>query len=193
MAKRGFLAVAVDYDNAAYPYCPAMNAKAKCLFDESAKTSALAQICANDRADCARGIVVSGFSQGANLAALSRNHAEHVRAAYLMGHGDRALNGLDVARCADDAATTLAPSQMRSVSGESDLFFGGSLAGVRKQLQRVVGVVCEDAAQCEQRDGSGWIIAGNGELADGAADHCYFFHKANTYCSTYEGFDPGWE
>lgn len=30
MAKRGFVAAAVDYDNTAYPYCPTLSAKAKC-------------------------------------------------------------------------------------------------------------------------------------------------------------------
>jgi dienelactone hydrolase len=193
MAKRGFVSAAVDYDNSAYPYCPAMNAKAKCIFDGASKTSAVSQVCAREKADCSKGIVVSGFSQGANLAALSRNHDERVRAAYLMGHGDRALNGLDVSRCADDATTLLTPSQMRSVSGEADLFFGAATAGVRKQLQKVVGVQCPDATHCEQADGSGWFIVGNKELRDGTADHCYFLNKANTYCSSYDGLDPIWE
>lgn len=109
-----------------------------------------------------------------------------------MGHGDKALNGFDVSRCADDATTALAPAQMRSVNGEADLFFGAALAGVRKQLQKVVGVQCPEATQCEQPNGSGWFIIGSKELKDGAADHCYFLNKANTYCSTYEGLDAGW-
>ncbi|MFT3928435.1 MAG: hypothetical protein QM778_38255 [Myxococcales bacterium] len=193
MAKRGFVAAAVDYDNSAYPYCPAMTAKAKCIFDASAKTSALSQLCARAKADCTRGIVVAGFSQGANLAALSGNAHPQVRAAYLMGHGDRALNSIDVSRCADDASTSLAPRALRSVNGEADLFFGGNRAGVRKQLQKVVGAQCPDATRCEQADGSGWVIIENRELADGSADHCYFFNKANTYCSSYDGLDPAWQ
>ena len=193
MAKRGFVAAAVDYDNAAYPYCPTMNAKAKCIFDGKSNTSALSKVCARAKADCSRGVVVAGFSQGANLAALSRNENENVRAAYLMGHGDRALNGLDVSRCADDANTVLAPNQMRSVNGEADLFFGNALSGVRKQLQKVVGVQCPEGTQCEQPNGSGWFIIGNKDLQDGAADHCYFLNKANAYCSAYEGVDPIWE
>jgi len=193
MAKRGFVAAEVEYDNSAYPYCRSMSAKAKCIFDGKSKASAVSQVCAREKADCARGIVVSGFSQGANLAALSRNENENVRAAYLMGHGDKALNQFDVSRCADDATTVLAPSQLRSVNGEADLFFGTALAGVRKQLQKVVGVQCPEATHCEQTDGSGWFIVESKELEDGAADHCYFLNKANTYCSTYDGLDPTWE
>lgn len=193
MAKRGFFAVAVDYDNAAYPYCPGMAAKAKCIFDESSNTSAVAQICAQDQADCSKGIVVAGFSQGANLAALSGNSHSLVKAAYLLGHGDRALNGLDVSRCSDDAHTSLSPVQMRSVSGESDMFFGGDAAGVKKQLQKVVGLSCDDPLVCSAENGSGFHVLVNDGLQDGSADHCYFLHKANVYCSTYEGLDAGWQ
>jgi hypothetical protein len=193
MAKRGFLAAAVDYDNAAYPYCPGMTSKAACIFDADAPRSAIAQICALPQADCTRGIVVAGFSQGANLAALAANRNPNVRAAYLLGHGDRALNGFDVSRCADDAATALAPSQMRSVTGEADLFFGGSQAGVRKQFQRVVGIACAEGLDCATENGGGWHIVASTELRDGGADHCYFLDRANVYCSTYEGLDPSWQ
>lgn len=193
MAKRGFVAAAVDYDSFAYSYCPAMKAKAKCIFDGASKSSALSQVCSRAKADCKRGVVLAGFSQGANLAALAANESELIKAAYLIGHGDNALHQINVSPCADDSATALSASQMRSVNGESDAIFGSNAAGVRKQLQKVVGTTCADALDCEGERGAGWHIAPSRAVADGVADHCYFFHKANIFCSVFDGFDPVWQ
>lgn len=192
MAKRGFVAAAVDYDNASYPYCAGMEEKARCIFDEKSERSALAKLCAHEKADCSLGVVVSGFSQGANLSALSRNYHGQVQAAYLLGHGNRPNHLLNMSQCADDPATKLAPSQMRSVNGEHDGFFGLKLDGVRKQLERVVGVSCPNGQHCLQPDGSGWVIVRDAELKDGAADHCYFFDGADPFCAKYKGLDAGW-
>lgn len=192
MAARGFVAATVQYDSASYPTCTLMTKKASCLFNGASVNSAVSKLCARAKADCSKGVVVSGFSQGANLAALAKNFDARVRGAYLIGHGNRAAGLIDVSSCADDARTALLPSQMRSINGENDEFFGGNASGVRTQLQRVVGVSCPGAFNCLQADGSGWQMVRTSEVADRTANHCYFYQNGNRACTSHNGFDTGW-
>lgn len=190
MARRGFVAASVEYDNGDYPYCKGMLDKAQCVWGEAKTDSALTKLCARPEADCDAGIVVAGFSQGANLASLSKNYDARVKGAYLMGHGCKATN-INNTPCMRNEATKLESSERRSINAEHDVFFGRTLSRVRKQLATVSGVTC-DGTSCDAQDG-GWHIVRASELADGKADHCYFFHKANGFCNKFEGFDPGWE
>jgi hypothetical protein len=192
MAGRGFVAASVEYDNALYPTCGLMTAKASCVFNKNSSNSAISKLCSRAKADCSKGIVVSGFSQGANLAALAKNYDSRVRAAFLVGHGNVAAGLINVSSCANNSATTLLPSQMRSINGESDGFFGGDAAGVRSQLQAVVGVSCPGSMSCLQADGSGWAIVPANQLSDGSADHCYYFNNGSLTCGSNNGFDPTW-
>ena len=188
-AARGFVAAAVDYDSSSYPTCSLMTKKASCIFNAGSANSAVSKLCARAKADCTKGVVVSGFSQGANLAALSKNYDARARAAYLIGHGDKASGIIDVSSCADNARTTLLPSQMRSINGENDEFFGGNASGVRTQLQKVVGVSCAGAWSCLKADGSGWLMVRPTEVADRTANHCYFYQNGNRACTSHNGFD----
>jgi hypothetical protein len=192
MAARGFVAAAVDYDSSSYPSCSLMTKKASCIFNASSANSAVSKLCARAKADCSKGIVVSGFSQGANLSALAKNYDARTRAAYLIGHGDKASGIIDVSSCADNAKTTLLPSQMRSINGENDEFFGSNASGVRTQLQKVVGVSCAQSWNCLQADGSGWAMVRPSELADGTANHCYYYQNGNRACTSNNGFDATW-
>jgi hypothetical protein len=192
MAARGFVAATVQYDSSSYPTCGLMTKKASCLFNGSSANSAVSKLCARAKADCSKGVVVSGFSQGANLAALSKNYDARVRAAYLIGHGNRAGGFIDVSSCADDSRTTLLPSQMRSINGENDEFFGSNANGVRTQLQRVVGVSCAGSYNCLQADGSGWQMVRTTDVADRTANHCYFYQNGNRACTSHNGYDNGW-
>jgi dienelactone hydrolase len=192
MAARGFVAAAVDYDSSSYPSCGTMTKKASCIFNAGSANSAVSKLCSRAKADCSKGIVVSGFSQGANLSALAKNYDARARAAYLIGHGDKASGLIDVSSCADNAKTTLLPSQMRSINGENDEFFGSNANGVRTQLQKVVGVSCAQSWNCLQADGSGWAMVRPMELADGSANHCYYYQNGNRACTANNGFDAGW-
>jgi hypothetical protein len=192
MAARGFVAATVQYDNAAYPTCNLMTKKASCIYNGSSATSAISKLCSRTKADCSKGVVVSGFSQGANLSALAKNYDTRVRAGYLLGHGDKAAGLIDVSSCADDARTALLPSQMRSINGENDEFFGNNANGVRQQLQKVVGVSCPGSWSCIQADGSGWQMVRPSELADGTANHCYYYLNGDRSCQTNTGYDPTW-
>jgi dienelactone hydrolase len=192
MARRGFVAVSLEYENRVYAYCNSMRAKAQCLFGKSGTDSALSKLCTRSNVDCDRGIVVSGFSQGANLAALSRNYEPRVVGALLLGHGHRAARAMDSTACQAAAATALELGQTRAINGEADAFFGDTLDGVRKQLEVVSGRSCPGAADCLQSDGSGWYIVRGPQLKDGSADHCYFFDTADGYCAKFKGLDANW-
>jgi hypothetical protein len=192
MAARGFVAATVQYDSSSYPSCSLMTKKASCIFNGGSANSAISQLCGRAKADCSKGVVVSGFSQGANLAALAKNYDTRVRAGYLIGHGDKASGIIDVSSCADNAKTALLPSEMRSINGENDEFFGGNASGVRTQLQKVVGVSCAGSWNCLQADGSGWQMVRATELSDGSANHCYYFQNGNRACTSNSGYDPTW-
>lgn len=194
MARRGFVAATVQYDNEYYPpTCSNLEGKANCLFNPQLAESAISKICSRPNADCnRRGIVVSGFSQGANLASVSKDYDPRVRAAYLLGHGYRAII-IDLRQCLQDSATVLAPSDIRAVDGEHDQFFGQVLPGVRDQLQVTVGRSCPNSRSCLQRDGSGWYIVLDNDVADRFADHCYYYNFASPTCQTHLGLDPTWE
>jgi hypothetical protein len=191
MAKRGFVAGTVEYANGSYPSCGSMKTKASCIFDRNSSNSAISKLCARAKADCSQGIVVSGFSQGANLAALSKNYDSRVRGAYLIGHGNKA-SIIDVSSCANNSATVLAPNEMRSINGDADQYFGKTADGVRNQLQAVVGVSCPGSYNCLKADGSGWFMVAGSSVADRKADHCYFFNGANSSCSSYSGLESSW-
>jgi hypothetical protein len=192
MAARGFVSATVQYDSGSYPTCSLMTKKASCIFNGGSTSSAISVLCARAKADCSKGVVVSGFSQGANLAALAKNYDARVRAGYFIGHGDKASGIIDVSSCADNAKTMLLPSQMRSINGENDEFFGGNANGVRTQLQKVVGVSCSGSWNCLQADGSGWQMVRATELSDRTANHCYYFQNGNRACTSNNGFDPTW-
>jgi hypothetical protein len=192
MAKRGFVAISLGYDNGAYAYCNGMQQKAHCIFGEERTQSALSHLCKRSNVDCGAGIVVSGFSQGANLASLAKNFDARVRGAYLLGHGHRAGNFMDVTACMEDKATAFGAGEVRSVNAEGDGFFGQNATGVKAQLEVVLGVHCKEDT-CLAEDGSGFAMVHNADLKDGKADHCYFFHAADGRCAGYAGFDPAWE
>jgi dienelactone hydrolase len=194
MARRGFVAATVEYTNGLYPpECGLMTTRAKCVFNASSPSSAIARICAHPKAACAtKGIVVAGFSQGANMASLARNYDPRARAAFLMGHGANGLGGLPLGTCLFDSSNAFTSSQMRAVNGEYDFFFGNTPHGVRSRLELASGVSCPGAWDCLQADGSGWYMVKGSELGDGHADHCYFYSNANLTCSAFSDFDASW-
>jgi hypothetical protein len=192
MARRGFVALSVQYENRAYAYCNSMRAKAQCVFGKGGSESALAKLCARANVDCGRGIVVAGFSQGANLSAMARDYDSRVLAALLLGHGNRAARAMDSTQCQAASATAFDLAQTRAIDGEHDGFFGDTADGVRKQLEIVSGRSCPGAMDCLQPDGSGWYIVRDAQLRDGSADHCYFLDAADGYCAKFKGLDENW-
>jgi hypothetical protein len=196
MGSQGFVAATVQYDNSTYPAtCGIATTKASCIYNTSSSGSAISKLCSRAKADCAgKGIYVSGFSQGANISSMAANYGANMRAAYLIGNGDVAGGLYNLSGCLDKSKLSFSASQLREVDGQSDQYFGGNQSGVQSQLQKVTGVSCTSGSfNCLQADGSGWYIIANSQVSDGTADHCYYYNGANSTCSTWSGFDNGWD
>jgi hypothetical protein len=170
MAQRGFVAATVEYSNGNYPGCTTLRGRASCIFNAASPNSAITKLCARPKADCSKGVVSAGLSQGANIASLARNFDARARAAYLMANVITP-SFFNNTSCLRDSATTFRGSELRAVSGESDEFMSG-LSELRSNLNSATGLSCTGMT-CLQPDGSGWHIVTDPEVTDDEADHCY--------------------
>lgn len=188
MADRGYVAATVEYANAVMGHCAALSTKSKCVFDKSSAQSAVAAICSRASADCSKGIVVGGFSQGSILATLAKNFDTRVQAAYGMGaHEDYVIFNLST--CVTPGNRALPSSRLRVVNGEKDVYGGGTLDKVRASSEGITGVQCTGST-CLQPDGSGWRIVLDTEVQDGHADHCYM--RVGGCLANQNTLDPNW-
>jgi hypothetical protein len=87
MAAKGFAAATIAYDSATFNTCGVIQGKVSCAFNPSSSTSAVSVLCKRAKADCSKGIVVAGFSQGSVIATQAKNFDSRVQAAYGMGDG----------------------------------------------------------------------------------------------------------
>lgn len=191
MAERGFVAATVDYPNVGFGGCSAMKNKSECVFDEDSHKSAITVLCERSKADCSKGIVVSGASQGAVLATLARNFHPGVNACYGGGLGVQ-YSFFDLDRCLADGNRMLPSDRLRAVNGEEDGFMGGEPDEVRDQLEELTGQSCgRDAFSCFRSNNSGWFIVRNNAVKDGEADHCYLRDGG---CGLFneDDLDPNW-
>jgi len=176
--------------------CDAWLTKAEELFSTSDDSSAVSVLCAREEVDCSLGIVIAGFSQGAQLASLSANYVTDydMRGVYEMAGGDVTLAyyDTDFSDCLSFDALSWSESQIRAVTGSHDEVFGITVDGVRDQLISITGRSCDKTdnttLNCIQEDGSGWYIVQDSEA--GIASHCYAFDGAcfaGVFTSEYEG------
>jgi hypothetical protein len=173
-AEAGFVAASVEYNNWLRFSCSDLSAKAEGIYDEEAADSAVAVLCARDRAACEKGIVSAGHSQGSWMAELAGDFAPDLRAALALGSGTDARSwGGDHSAClAGDRV--LPDDQLRVVNGESDHVWSWTHAGMIDQLNVLTGRSCSHTTtDCLAADGSGWLLAPDAEVTDGEADHCY--------------------
>ena len=200
MAAKGFVAATIAYDSGTFNNCGTLDGKAKCIFNSASSTSAVAVLCARAKADCSKGIVVGGFSQGSVLATQAKNFDSRVRAAWGMGDGTN-YSIFNLNACQANGNRTLSSNNLRVDVGQQDQFVGGGngfTAGnennARNQLQTLTGLSCgANATSCLQSNGSGWIIVQNGQVADGSADHC-FMRTSGTLCSASQNtLDANWK
>jgi hypothetical protein len=171
MASRGYVAATVQYPNSSFGDCTTLSARAKCIFDSSGASSAVAALCSRPTADCSKGIVVAGFSQGSILSILSKNYDTRVQAAYGLGAGVQ-YSFYNLRACVANGNRSLSSARLRAVNGEADGFMGGTESSVRGQLQELTGRSCATSS-CLASDGSGWYIVKHAEVSDGNAEHCY--------------------
>ncbi len=176
MAERGFVAVSIDYSTRErYPRsCVQLQDTVKEIFDETDPSSAINQINARDKADITQGIVVSGFSQGGNIAALAKNYHPGVKAAFVIGHGFTSWG----ASCYSNDATVLPSNRIRSIMGATDTAWpaGGDPATNRAMLEITTGSTCGPSTlNCIQQAGNGWYLVQASETADHLDVHCFYY------------------
>jgi hypothetical protein len=171
MAAKGFVSASIQYDSGAFGNCTQISGKAKCIFDPSSKVSAITVLCERAKADCSKGVVVGGFSQGAVMATLAANFDSKVKAAFGMGDGVQFSN-FNLTSCMDNGSRTLSSRNLRAVDGQNDQFNGPQENTVRTHLQALTGFNCgSSATSCLQSNGSGWIIVTTSNVSN--PDHCY--------------------
>jgi hypothetical protein len=190
MAKRGFVAASVNYNSGSFGNCSQISGKASCIFSPTTATSAITQLCNRAKADCNKGVLVGGFSQGAIMATLAKNFDARVQAAYGMGDGV-VFSTFNLTSCVANGNRSLASDHLRAVDGQADQFQGPQESQVQTHLQTLTGFTCAaGSSTCLQSNGSGWIIVLNGQTQSGNADHCYM---RNGGCfSSATANDSGW-
>jgi len=173
MSAKGFVAAAVQYDSGLFGTCSQILSKAKYIYNSGSTSSAVSKLCARSTADCSKGVVVAGFSQGSVIAVNAKNYDSRVRAAYGMG-AHNLYSTYSLTSCMNNGGHTLASSNLRIVNGEVDIFPGGTASSVRSSSQSVTGKSCGSSAyECLNSNGSGWIMIRGSAVGDGEADHCY--------------------
>jgi hypothetical protein len=187
MANKGYVAATVNYPNSTFGSCSTLTNRARCIYNGSSTSSAVAKICARSKADCSKGIVVAGLSQGSIMAVLARNYDTRIRAAYGQAIGVK-YSVYDLSACVADGNRTLSSTRLRAVTGEEDGFMGSTANSVRDQLRALTGIHGGFYSYSGlNSNGSGWYMVANSEVQDDTAKHCYMFRGG---CTGNE--DIGW-
>jgi hypothetical protein len=172
MARRGFVALSIEYDNLLFSF---FTSKVGCLYQ--APESALARACALPNVDCALGIATWGHSQGGLIAHAAANYDSRVRAVWTTGY-----SGMD--------GNKLAKERFRAVNGEADTL--NSPPDISNKTAGISAADCpgQGPDQCLRPDGSGWIVVRKSACELSNADHCWF-NKAGCSTNT-ETLEPNW-
>ncbi len=190
MAAKGFVAASVQYSSGSFGSCSSIGAKARCIFNGANSNSAIAKLCARTNADCSKGVVTGGLSQGSIISVLARNYDSRIRASYGQGTGTN-YSIYNLSSCMNNGGHTQAADRIRIVNGESDTFVGPTASNVRTASQAITGLSCGSSAlSCFRSNGSGWYIVKAAEVQDGSADHCYMLVGG---CTTPSGIDSGFK
>jgi hypothetical protein len=171
-AAHGFVAVAVTYDSwLTWLSPPAMDLHANCMFNTSNPGNAIAQVCARPEADCSKGFVVAGFSQGGAIAARSANVNSAVQAVWAIG-----VNGPNIpeAIAAPIGNRVLPNNRLRITVGQHDVAMDASGHPDLSALNAMTGQGCTTFS-CLAPDGSGYYVVANSDTPSGNASHCYWF------------------
>jgi hypothetical protein len=192
MANLGYVAASIQYDSGEFGDCTQIGGKAQCIFDPNSAASAVQVLCALANADCSKGIVVGGFSQGAVIATLAQNTDSRVQAVWGMGDGVSYTSAFNLSSCMATGNRTLPSDRLRAVNGMMDQFTGSTEANQQTNMQSLTGFDCASGAtSCLQGNGSGWIIVQDNQTEAGIADHCYMRDGG---CSASENsLDSGWQ
>jgi len=192
MAERGFLSATVQYNNnESVQACSNYTPRAQGIFDVHRSTSAAGVLCSLSHANCSKGIVTSGVSQGGFMGVLAANYNPNVKAVYALSMSDYAQNIEFSYPCVDKPNTVIPANRLTIVNGVADPIFGG-----QQPLENVSGYTCSaGSTQCWSPDGNGagWYIVQNSQNKNGIAGHCYFLDITGTNPNTCRGLgDPNW-
>jgi dienelactone hydrolase len=190
-AGQGFVAAAITYDSSMTLNTPDDQDHAYCMFNQSHSGNPLNTICAMAKADCSKGILVTGFSQGGDIAVMSKNYNSNVQAVWGIGTSENTAPFV-----APPAGIRALPNnKLRINIGQNDSFIYPNGFNPTNQIA-MTGDNCGTSFQCLQADGSGYYIVQNSEVADGNADHCYWMsvNTSTDSCTlTITNFDPGFQ
>jgi hypothetical protein len=186
-AKRGFVAASADYvdtdnglqDNTGY------SAQADCVYDTDSATSLAGILCARARADCSKGIVAMGHSQGGAITIRAHEHEPRVVAVLNMGWGSAGA-------FETEAPLTVPPAGTRTLPNPAlRLNMGNDELDIRTELNERTGQNCTTGDDCLQADGSGYYAQPDADASDGSADHCWFMVQGG-FC-TETAIQAGWD
>ncbi|EKU26120.1 hypothetical protein [Xanthomonas graminis] len=184
-AAKGFVAASVQYDNGSFGDCGVIGSRARAIFDANSLSSAIAQLCSRDKADCSKGVVTGGMSQGSIISVLSHDYDNRIVASFGQGTGATYTPYYNLSACIADGNHSQSADRLRIIDGEHDMFVGGSESIARSQATLVTGLNCEGSQSCFRPNGSGWYIVKDSEVQDMYADHCFIEYggMAGTQCS----------
>jgi dienelactone hydrolase len=192
MAAKGYIAAAVGYGSSQFGDCTAIKNKTSCIYNPNNNASAISKLCSRPNADCSKGVVVAGFSQGGIVAINAKNYDARVQAAYSTGASTK-YDRYDMSSCMADGNRTLQSDRLRAVNGEKDNYGGGTHASNQAELEKITGKTCAaGSAACMNSNDSGWIIVKNSQVQDGSADHCYMRASGDCFGSQ-NSLDSGWK
>ena len=178
-AAKGFVAATIEYDNGSFGTCSTIGTRAKCIFNPSNSNSAIAKLCARAKADCSKGIVTGGLSQGSIISVLSRNYDSRIRASMGQGTGTK-YSIYDLSSCMASGRHTQPGNRLRIINGQQDMFVGGTVTSAGNSGKAVTGISCTSGTQnCLQANGSGWYVVRDSQVRDGFADHCFMGYGGN--------------
>ena len=181
-ASLGFVAASVAYASSFQhefgcggPY----EAKARCIFSADLSTRAIRKLCAHKNADCNKGVVTTGVSQGGVMALLAANFDGRVRATVARSAGAKVFE--PAGACLASWNTAIAKDRLRVINGEMDTLFVDTWMQAPANplvMNAVTGRSCLlSTYDClNNPNGSGWRRVGTWEVADGYPGHCYFLN-----------------
>lgn len=160
MARRGFVALSVQYDNTLSLSVD----KVTCLYGPSNSESVLAVACKLPQVDCNLGIATWGHSQGALMAHIASQYEPRVRAVWTTGYSG--------------GSYPLPVNRLRVVNGEAD-----TMNGPWDAIKKAAGysaAECPDngGSECLRPDGSGFAIVRRKDCVTSSADHCWFDRRS---------------
>jgi predicted esterase len=203
-ASLGYTALALTYDSTGSLNEKGLQRHAYCMFDQNHSSDGLSTACSVAGADCSKGVVLAGFSQGAAIATIAKNYNDKVKAVWAIG-----LSAYIYPRERVYSDALPAPYGTRVLPNDKLVINMGQSSSLSKKnlipedmpsLKQLTGADCGSNLQCLQPNGSGYYVVANNQVADGTADHAYWmrvnswWNKSGlSFTFSPKEFDPGFQ